>query len=49
MRPLSVLELQGVNGCTIQDHSKNCVPYHLLNLDPIIITSIWIPPFDYPC
>ncbi len=24
-----VLELQGVNGCTIQDHSKNCAPCHL--------------------
>jgi len=47
--PLSVLELQGVDGCTIRDHSKNCAPCHLPNLDPTIITSTWIPPFDYPC
>jgi hypothetical protein len=46
IRPLSVLELQGTNGPTIRDHSKNCVPCHLLNLDP---KSTWIPPFDYPC
>jgi hypothetical protein len=26
----SVLELQGANGCTIRDHSKNYAPYHLL-------------------
>jgi hypothetical protein len=26
-----------------------CVPYHLPNLDLIIITSTWIPPFDYSC
>jgi hypothetical protein len=45
----SVLELQGVDGHTIRDHSKNCVPYHLLNLDPTIITSTWIPQLDYPC
>ncbi len=44
-----VLELQGTNGCTIWDHSKNCVHYHLPNLDPTIITSTWIPPLDYPC
>ncbi len=44
-----VLELQGANRRTIQDHSKNCVPYHLSNLDPTIITSTWIPPLDYPC
>ncbi len=44
-----VLELQGVDECTIQDHSKNCAPCHLPNLDPTIITSTWIPPFDYPC
>jgi hypothetical protein len=49
IKPLSVLEMQGVDGCTIRDHSKNCVPYHLLNLDLTIITSTWIPPFDYPC
>ncbi len=47
--PLGVLELQGVDECTIQDHSKNYAPYHLPNLDPTIITSIWIPPLDYPC
>jgi hypothetical protein len=44
-----VLELQGANECTIWDHSKNCAPYHLPNLDPTIITSTWIPPLDYPC
>ncbi len=49
IRPSSVLELQGTNVHTIWDHSKNCVPYHLPNLDPTIITSIWIPPLDYPC
>ncbi len=27
----------------------NCVPYHLPNLDLIIITSTWIPPLDYSC
>jgi hypothetical protein len=47
--PLNVLELQGANECTIQNHSKNCAPYHMPNLDPTIITSIWIPPLDYPC
>ncbi len=49
IRPSGVLELQGVNGRTIQDHSKNCAPCHLPNLDPTIITLIWIPPLDYPC
>jgi len=49
IKPLGVLELQGADGCTIWDHSKNCVPCHLSNLDPTIITSIWIPPLDYPC
>jgi len=49
IRPSGVLELQRANGCTIQDHSKNYAPYHLLNLDPTIITSNWIPPLDYPC
>ncbi len=49
IRPSGVLELQGVNKCTIRDHSKNCAPYHLPNLDPTIITSIWISPLDYPC
>jgi len=47
--PSSVLELQGTNGRTIWDHSKNCAPYNLPNLNPTIITSIWIPPLDYPC
>jgi len=49
IRPYGVLELQGIHGCTIRDHSKNYAPYHLPNLDPIIITSTWIPPIDYPC
>jgi hypothetical protein len=48
-RPSSVLELQGADGRTIRDHSKNCAPCHLPNLDPTIITSTWIPPLDYPC
>jgi hypothetical protein len=47
--PLGVLELQGANGRTIQDHSKNYAPYHMPNLDPTIITSTWIPPLHYPC
>ncbi len=49
IRPLSVLELQGADKRTIQDHSKNYAPCHLPNLDPTIITSTWIPPLDYPC
>ncbi len=49
IRPSSVLELQRINKCIIWDHYKNGVPYHLAKLDPTIITSIWIPPFDYPC
>jgi hypothetical protein len=49
IRPSGVLELQGVDGRTIRDHSKNYVPCHLLNLDPTIITSTLIPPLDYPC
>jgi hypothetical protein len=49
IRPSSVLELQGVDEHTIWDHSKNYMPYHLPNLDPTIITSTWIPPFDHPC
>ncbi|KAH9543803.1 hypothetical protein CY35_13G084100 [Sphagnum magellanicum] len=49
IRPSGVLELQGANGRTIRDDSKNCAPYHLPNLDPTIITSTWIPPLDYPC
>ncbi|KAH9575309.1 hypothetical protein CY35_01G105500 [Sphagnum magellanicum] len=49
IRPSSVLKLQGADGCTIRDHSKNCAPCHLPNLDPTIIMSIWIPPLDYPC
>jgi len=38
IRPSGVLELQGANGRIIQDHSKNCVPCHLPNLDLTIIT-----------
>jgi hypothetical protein len=49
IRPLGVLELQRANGCTIWDHSKNCAPCHLSNLDLTINTLIWIPPLDYPC
>ncbi len=49
IKPLGVLELQGADGLTIRDHSKNCAPYHLRNLDPTIIMLIWIPPLDYPC
>jgi hypothetical protein len=49
IRPSGVLELQGADGRTIRDHSKNCAPCHLPNLDPTIITSTWIPPLDYPC
>jgi hypothetical protein len=49
IRPSGVLELQGGDGHTIRNHSKNCAPYHLPNLDPTIIMSTWIPPFDYPC
>jgi len=49
IRPSSVLKLQGVDGHTIRDHSKNRAPYHLPNLYPTIITSTWIPPLDYPC
>jgi len=49
IRPSGVLELQGADRRTIQDHSKNYAPCHLLSLDPTIITSIWIPPLDYPC
>jgi hypothetical protein len=48
-KPSGVLELQGVDGRTIWDHSKNCAPCNLPNLDPTIITSIWNPPLDYPC
>jgi hypothetical protein len=46
---LGVLELQGIDERTIWDHSKNCAPYHLPNLDLAIIMSTWIPPLDYPC
>jgi len=49
MRPSSVLELQGADGRKIRDHSKNCAPCHLSNLDPTIITLTWILPLDYPC
>jgi hypothetical protein len=48
IKPPGVLELQRVNERIIWDHSKNCAPYHLPNLDPTIITSTWIPPLDYP-
>jgi len=47
--PSGVLELQGVDECTIQDHFKNCALCHLPNLNPTIITSTWIPPLNYPC
>jgi hypothetical protein len=49
IRPSGLLELQGADGHTIQDHSKNCVPCHLSNLDPTIIMSTLIPPLHYPC
>jgi hypothetical protein len=49
IKPSSVLELQGVDGRTIRDHSKNCVPCHLSNLNPTIIMLTWIPLLDYPC
>jgi hypothetical protein len=49
IKPLGVLEMQGVDGHTIQDHSENYAPCHLPNLNPTIITSTWIPPLDYPC
>jgi hypothetical protein len=49
IKPSSVLELLGADKRTIWDHSKNCAPCHLPNLDPTIIMSTWIPPFDYPC
>jgi hypothetical protein len=47
--PSGVLELQGADGRTICDHSKNCTPCHLPNLDPTIVTYNWIPLLDYPC
>jgi hypothetical protein len=47
IRPSGVLELQRANGCTIWGHSKKCVPCHLPNLDPTIITSTWIPPLGF--
>jgi hypothetical protein len=49
IRPSNILELQGANECTIRDHSKNCAPCHLPNLDPTIITLTWIPPLGNPC
>ncbi len=49
IKPLGVLELQGVDEHTLWDHSKNYAPCHLPNLDPTIITLTWIPPLDYPC
>ncbi len=45
----NVLELQGADGRTIQNHSKNYAPCHLPNLDPTISMSSWIAPLDYPC
>jgi hypothetical protein len=33
VRASGVLELQGADGCTIWDHSKNCASCHLPNLD----------------
>jgi hypothetical protein len=38
IRPSGVLELQGTDGRIIWNHSKNCAPYHLPNLDFTIIT-----------
>ncbi len=49
IKPSSVLELQGADGRTIWDHSKNYAPCHLPNLDPTIITSTWMPPLNYLC
>jgi hypothetical protein len=49
IKPLGMLKLQGANGHTIWDHSKNYATCHLPNLDPAICTLTWIPPFDYPC
>jgi len=49
IKPSGVLELQGADERTIWDHSKNCAPCHLLNLDPTIIMLTWTPPFDYLC
>ncbi len=46
IRPLGVLELQGADRRAIGDHSKNCAPCHLPNLDPTIIMSTWIPPLS---
>jgi len=37
--PSSVLELQGANGRTIRDHSKNCAPCHLPNLAMFFILN----------
>ncbi|KAH9538943.1 hypothetical protein CY35_15G034200 [Sphagnum magellanicum] len=49
IKPSNVLELQRANNRTIWDHSKNCAPCHLPNLDLTIITSTWIPPLDCSC
>jgi hypothetical protein len=49
IKPSGLLKLQGADRHTIQDHSKNCAPCHLLNLDLTIIMLTWIPPLDYPC
>ncbi len=46
IKPSGVLKLQGVDGRTIWDHSNNCAPCHLPNLDPTIITLTWIHPLD---
>ncbi len=48
IRPSSVLELQGVDKCTSQDHPKNYAPCNLPNVDPTIIMLILIPPLYYP-
>ncbi|KAH9555047.1 hypothetical protein CY35_08G094300 [Sphagnum magellanicum] len=37
--PSGVLELQGADRRIIWDHSENCAPCHLPNLDPTIITT----------
>jgi hypothetical protein len=49
IKPSSVLEGQRADKRTIWDHPKNCVPYHVPNLNPTIIKLISSPPLDYPC
>lgn len=51
LRPSGVLLLEGSDGCTTTDHSKDCAPCHLPNLDATIVTAIagWVPPRNYPC